>query len=316
MQPESPSYLVTVALVGEPKSPPPGSADWEGVWAELPKTSFSVEDEATLAEIFDHAAEALGAEPFMPFVPLSEIVHWIAFEDDSGRPLLERRRTRLTLLDDDGRAIWNVRNWSAVPFGQLQRSAEAGIVPGDPRRIYLIRQVPQGDGAFMVESWRVFLEVLALARDGFERTGSLGETAGGLAFLYLALKKGLGTIQRLHARWAQRGAKPLDLREVLPGANTDAELARRLDCSENDAALVREILHALESEEPLLRSFRQAIGEADSLSSHLTIDYRALFRIRLEELKAGRSEPEGIPLEQMSIDLDQWEEEHFELPGQ
>jgi hypothetical protein len=299
-------------LVGDPKSPPPGAADWDLPWEERPKTTLEVDDETTLAEILDRAGEAFGAEPFMPLVPISEIVHWIAFEDGSGRPLRDRARSSLTLLDEDDRAVWGVHNWAAVPFGQLDRSAKAGMLRGDARRIYLIRQVPQGDAELIIESGRIFLEVLAIARDGFERLGDVGERLAGLAFLAIALKKGLGRVQRLHARWAQRGAKPSSLPDVLPGADTDAELARRLGCNEEDATLVRQILTALHADDPLVGAFRRSLAEADVLARDLLVDCQAVFRIRVEELKAGREEPEPISLDQLSIDFDRWQAEHFQ----
>jgi hypothetical protein len=49
------------------------------------------------------------------------------------------------LLDDDGQLVWGVSDFSLVPYQQILRSAEAGVLKGNPRRLYIIRGFPQAD---------------------------------------------------------------------------------------------------------------------------------------------------------------------------
>lgn len=89
---------------------------------------------------------------------------------------------------------------------------------------------------------------------------------------------------------------------------------RNFGCTEDDAAAVRQLFEALDADDLLVGSFRRALAEAESASRSGDQDYLALFRIRLQELQAGRDEPKPIPIRQIEIDLEEWSRQRFELP--
>jgi hypothetical protein len=97
--------------------------------------------------VVDRAAEQLGATSFYYGSPLWQSIGWVALEDpgEADVPLNERMIHEFTLLDDDGQLVWGVSDFSLVPYQQILRSAEAGVLKGNPRRLYIIRGFPQAD---------------------------------------------------------------------------------------------------------------------------------------------------------------------------
>src|SRR6266511_4585838 len=249
---------VTVALAGDPESPPPGAINWYAVaWEDLQKVGLTVEDDETLADILDHAAEAFGAPPFGPFERPHRSAFWVAFEDGSGRPLIKRRLAELTLLDEHGEATWGVRDWALVPYGQLRASAAAGVAPGDPTRLYFIRQIPQGDLGIVVENWDVFMRCWDVAWNILEHLATVGEAVGGGVLGWKGLRRAHEAIRRHRPRWEQRGATPANLGAAFGDTADAEELARRLGCSPEEAQIIRSFFDAIDGDDELLTAIHR-----------------------------------------------------------
>jgi hypothetical protein len=303
---------VTVALVGDPKSAPPGSADWSLSWVARPKVGLEVSAEETLADLLDRAAEAFQALPFSPFERPSEFVHWVAFEDDSGKSLWERRVSELTLIDEHGEVVWGVRDWAAVSYRQLQLSAAAGLLPGDATRIYFIRQIPQGGGYLGVESWRLFVELWHVADHELETLGRLAELAAGGHLAWKLLRKAIAAVERHWPRWNQHGATPGSLPNALTTTD-DEELAERLGCSPAEAEAVRAFFAAISGDDALLTGIQRDIELAETHHQSGYVDYRSLFLDRVRVRTETGHDPAEADIDRYRVDTSQWYRDTFGL---
>jgi hypothetical protein len=307
---------VTVALAGDAKSPPPGAIDWYSVrWEDAQKITLRVSGDETLAEILDRASVEFGAPPFGPFERPYRSAHWIAFEDDSGRTLLQKRLTELTLIDDKSELSWSVSDWTLVPYRQLQLSAEAGLISGDVRRVYFIRQIPQGDIGFIIHSWDVFLRCWDVAWSLLEHLATVGEAAGGYMAIRAVVRRALKPLKRQFPFWAQRGATPMSLPEAFAGAD-DSELARRLGLSDDEAADLRAFFVAINGDDALLTALHRAIAIVEPQALHGgSTDYVALFRAHAETIvQGGDPHDSPLPLDKFEVDMGRWMRETFNLP--
>jgi hypothetical protein len=144
-------------------------------WEDRRRVVLTVADDETLREVFDRAVGALGAfeadwstwtpdwsDPEHPPDPGRRTTRLMALRaDDSPLPLLERMSREITIVDDRGLGIWDVSHYD-VTFGQLERSASAGALYGDPTQIYLfIRFEPAGGG--VAHSWELLLQAWEVA---------------------------------------------------------------------------------------------------------------------------------------------------------
>jgi hypothetical protein len=201
-----------------------------------------------------------------------------------------------------------------VTYAQLEVSAQAGLIAGDPSRIYFIRQIPQGDLGIAVESWRVFLELWHVAVEKLDSLAKVGEAVAGGAIAVKVVQRALRTLKSRVPRWAQRGATPGNLDQAFGGADNDRELAERLQCSPDEAAAYSAFFSAINGGDDLLTAIHRELARAESYSRGGSIDYRELFSIRIEELiREGREAP-PTPLDQLQIDMESWMRETFELP--
>jgi len=300
-------HRVTVALVGDPKSPPPGMADLELAWEVRPQIELDVESEESLASILDRAGAEFGAVPFQPGGQPSDDAFWIALAQPSHQPLWELLQSELTVLDEHGEALW-VADWKTVQYDQLQRSVDAGVIAGDASRIYYIRQVPQGDGSLGVESWRLFLELWELIRihadDGTDAVVDIGEIAGGLAVIWAGIK----VARRRFPRWMQRGATPANLDRALVGTMDENDAAERLGCSPEEAIAVIAMYERLRTDDRISALYAE-MSEVESLARSGMYDYGRYFLDRLGKRPDERPVPE-----QYAYELKDYWDQSFELP--
>lgn len=243
---------VTVALVGDPKRwgdefvPEAGRKPWD----ERLKVDIELRDEDTWATVIDRAAEELGVElpqDFQEFGPVrvSDRVPYVAFyREGAERPLDSSPRSQhVTLVDDDGRARWNVPlpQMKDLPYSELIRAGEHGALEGDPRRMYLFPTFGIGNG--MLPNWASWVQALGVL---WQTVQAMADVEGGLSFSKRALdtaQRALGRTkaveERHHRGWAERGLTPIELDSWLGDRpwNPD-DLAFHLDCSAAEAEAV------------------------------------------------------------------------------
>jgi hypothetical protein len=215
---------IEFALVGLPDSPPPGHIDqyeWEMTWEERSRAVVTLSQDASLEDAIGLAIAELRLTPWIG-APSRDTVGWIAFHDDAdARPLYQRHLTELTLVGEDGRAHWQT-DFSRVSLRQLIASGRAGTIPGDPHRIYLIRQVPQGD--FFGVEWAQLVQLWEAAWLALDKIDTiLGVGAGAWAAKRAreakkakeAYEAARAATTRALADWIRRGAQPDSIGRLL-----------------------------------------------------------------------------------------------------
>lgn len=231
---------VTIALVGDPTGDW-GAIDedeWNRGWDKRAKVTVRVEDRESLASIVDRAAQALS----LPTAPHS-LEYWSSV--DLTTELRQwRKLVPLTVVDDDGRALWSAWDYRLIPYAQLVRTVEAGAMPGDARKLYLALRYPGGDGVAL--SWPDLIESVKAAWE----VGRIVAEAGGIYAAYkivhdvvqARLRRGENVVEEHAHRWDQRDAWPESFRSFLGERAWDSgTLAGLLGCSDDDASAVLEL---------------------------------------------------------------------------
>ncbi len=181
------SYDVTIAALADwlPKfNPPFGVNGFDTPYKDRLKLHLIVDGNDTLASVYRRAIEHWHPQVSVdsPAHPddLMNVVYWASFylpEDRPGLHLRYESPTDLILIDEEGRAQWNL-GADEIPYGHLIRAGEQGLLRGDPLRPYLPMLLPQGGGGFQVSwetlltTWKI-LEELLVARGVY----SLGSEA-------------------------------------------------------------------------------------------------------------------------------------------
>jgi hypothetical protein len=191
--------------------------------------------------------------------------------------------------------VWGIWDFEFVPYSQLVRSEEAGILPGEARHLYLAPKSAVGDGVAL--SWIQLLEAIKIAREAMGVVADAGGTVLALEALRRVLMRlGVGSeaINRHVNRWIQRGASfPGTLSSSLEGRAWDPErLAAVLGCNKDDAEHVLGVFGYAEDPSDCLWR-RDADQPAHVLSMLLEEAYwyhgdlevdDSSFRARVEEL--------------------------------
>jgi hypothetical protein len=304
---------VTVALVGDPDSPPPGPIDepeWQRAWDDRAKVTLLVEDDETLSEVIDRAATAFGCQPWISTLSPAHTFAWVAFDDAAATtPLYTRKIYDFTLVDSHGEAVFGIHDFHLIPYGQIIRSAEAGLVPGNPRRLYIIRQIPQGDFGTGV-SWQTLLELYALIRIALDVVSTTEDLKDRTASAARIIRKGIDGFRRHSPRWGQRNTRPEQIRKLVrTRAWSSEQLSALLACPEIDLADVLALLgferdssdgtwkERRRGQEPLLDDLEDELREGDYKALDWTIDNQQLLTDRVGEIVRHGREVEARPIE-------------------
>jgi hypothetical protein len=270
---------VEIALVGDPTDDwgAIDRAEWERDWDERRKVTVSVESRNSLALIVDRAAERLALPPapygqeYRHSVDVTTALHdW-------------RRFAPLIVVDDDDRALWSAWDYRLIPYAQFVRAVEAGAMPGDAGKLFLVLRYPGGDGVGL--SWPDLIESIETAWE----VGRIIAEAGGIYAAYrivhdlvqARLRRGEELLQEHAHRWDQRDASPASFRAFLGERAWDSRtLARLLGCSDDDAKGVLEL-------------FGYARSEADGLWHPAYDDAARIMTVILDEASAYAHEDRG-----------------------
>jgi hypothetical protein len=209
----------------------------------MPKTIMMVKHSDTLGEILDRAADALGLQftaearemylkyrgGDLPAVSSVSACFGLASTGSEEPHLMDT----VTVLDDQGRAVWGTR-FDRVTYKELLNSVEAGLVEGDPRLLYL-HPWPPG-GGIGPESWKDFLDALDLIFQVYAIPGALWATNDLVGRLRRRLKRSRQAVEQQAVGLAERGARPEDVTALLERRRwTLGQTARLLGTDEQGA---------------------------------------------------------------------------------
>jgi hypothetical protein len=216
-------------------------ADRAKLWDDREKVELEVADYERLDSILQRAAEALNISiPWAPDSKFALTPYFVAFYDEETEGGHVPIDVVLTLVDEEGRAQWNVP-FASVTFADLIRAREAGVLPGDPYRIYYPVYPGIGDGVLITwlaivgaikVVWKV-METIATIEDNLGFAQRVIETAKS------RLGKGQPIIEAQYSSWEKRGGQPDSVLRML-GARPwhSADLADVLVCSEAEAEAI------------------------------------------------------------------------------
>jgi hypothetical protein len=244
--------------------------DWHAPWEKLPKVEVKARPTDSLGSILEQAAEMLGVSltpgaerahrgtqgggsATTPAKAVLETLTYAGFrrgDDDlpgDGREGVIRRDSRarkhtvLVVRDSEGRAVWRRPPFTAT-VGELVDAAEVGLLDGDPLCPYLILVIPQGLVGPLGDWAQLRQELEAI----WILSGIAAQIAGALSFIGFVRRfverhsgRAAKAVERNSAGWAERGASPADLDELLTSKpRTTAEVAALLGCAEAEAEAI------------------------------------------------------------------------------
>jgi hypothetical protein len=216
-------YEVTVAVFGDwlpGWEPPVGDQGFEVPYADRMKVELVVSEDESLESVLRRAVDAVqpravsGSQGFTDD-PMST-VYWTWFYEPADEQDLKHKHYEmapsLILVDRDGRVRWHVPR-EQIPYGDLVRSADHGLLRGDPLRPYLVLLIPQGSG-----DWQLAWDAVRL----------VWEVLGGLLATRETFKLSARSIRSLQNRlrgaevaaiyeqdWTSRGGGPHDIARVI-----------------------------------------------------------------------------------------------------
>ena len=247
------SLEITVAVVAHelPRfARPIGINGFERRYADRTKVSLKVRDEETLASVYQRAVDQLQPQVVpSPGFPLDyysgnpmDVVRWAMFyekgDDDGLGDLVGRWEVveELITVDGGGVAQWG-RAADEIPYEDLVRAAERGLLSGDPLRPYIVFLLPQYDGGALQLAWDAFLETWKIL-DGLL-------TAYGIIKLIPEARParlrrriaGLRVMAENFTAWSERRGGPLEVTKTLRRRSWSVdELRIALDLPSNEEA--------------------------------------------------------------------------------
>jgi hypothetical protein len=193
----------------------------------------------SLAELMDRAAVDLGVEGFGGLSP-SRAFSTVAFRDDAVplSPVRTYAAPMLPLIDDAGHLHF-VNRFSAASYMDVIRAADAGLINGDPRGLFLIRQAFAG-GPWYAQDWQTLLDLLLISERMLEH---LGGAADGIQAALGVIQRAREAMRRRMPRWTQRQVTTDRLQSMVKRKHwSTGELASLLGCTDDEAGAVLEYL--------------------------------------------------------------------------
>jgi hypothetical protein len=217
-------YEISVAVVASwlPRFElPVGDNDLDKPYAERLKVDLTVKHDETLRHIYQRAVDELQPRAIKDsdgYVedPLDAVSWTWFYESADADGIGDGKRYEvaedLITVDEGGLARWR-RSAAEIPYQDLTRAGDRGVLRGDPLRPYLVLLLPQGPHLVEI-AWREVVllwqlighlltarELLKLTRARRERLGRAVEAAA--------------VVERHGLSWSQRGGGPAELLATL-----------------------------------------------------------------------------------------------------
>jgi hypothetical protein len=190
-------------------------------WEMRPKAVVEVDLDTTLQEILQRAARRLKikvARDVRRWRP--KVLYLVAFHAHG-----HGRAAELELvIDARGRITANFFAPN-VTYRQVVATSEAGLLDGDPDKIYLLVNDLQGIGGNGYFFWEDFVRLLP------DVLIYMGGVYGGVRLFIDVAQAGLKAIRRARASWSRRRLHLTDLQKVTAKPRTSREAARLLGIS-------------------------------------------------------------------------------------
>lgn len=247
-------------------------------WEERRRVTIAVEDDESLASILDRAAQELDVFENDDWNLGYGTGRFVALRDDASPVPLTHRLVRfVTLVDDDGRAIWGVTDFEDVSYGQIRAAAEAGALVGDPTKIYFhVSLVPAGgwvpwEWELLVQAWEVAWKTVVMLVAANETHELYRKIRDRLA--------GRDVVARNACEWLERNGMAEYMEGMLRGDPWSArDLAGLLGCTATEAEAVLSLYGYEESPEPGIWVYAAGAPgwgiPATDLAARLLVAYR------------------------------------------
>lgn len=248
-------YSVTVALWEREQGilqfdPPISEQARQLRWDERLKVTLEVDEDETLAAVMNRAKREFDLRPRILVKPgvyeemdpeaVAALPYFFGFYEADNDPPLEQHGStlfafNLVTVDPQGRAHWN-RQSNEIPYGDLVRGGEKGLVDGDPLRPYLYLSVPQGGGGFR-EAWTV-LQTIWTITGGITGTVAAAKLTAEQSRRFLRLLRGSDVVEKKSDEWTERGGGPYEIRRTIERQSWEpADMRKLLDLDTDDEAV-------------------------------------------------------------------------------
>jgi len=220
---------IEIALLDNAPAPleTPGSRqDVDTPWGERRRVKLKVTDEDSFGLIADRAVgefQASNSEEIAAF----EAGFHLGFHRAGDETAKQAYRCpEVPVVQPDGRAFWK-RDFRVARYGDLLEASRLGLFPGDPRRVYLIRDAPYAGGP--APDWAALLSGVAVLH---ELLASKARAEGSIAFgdeLRVRVDHARSSLKAASPALEERGARPASFRDSLgSGPWTVADLTALL----------------------------------------------------------------------------------------
>jgi hypothetical protein len=201
--------------------PPVGGNDLERPYADRLKVVLDVAPGETLGDVYRRTVEHLspraieGSDGYVDD-PM-DVVHWAWFfepEDEQGisDTKVWEVAEQLTTVDPQGRAVWR-RRADDIPYEDIVRVGEAGVLRGDPLRPYLVLLLPQGPDLIQT-AWHDLLLVWGHVGD-LLTARELVKIASTRRERLARVRPAADVVAKYSGEWARRGGAPLEVKRML-----------------------------------------------------------------------------------------------------
>ena len=221
---------VTVAVVAAnlpPLEPPVGDNGFDVPYRDRLKVALTVDPEETLASVYQRTIDKLQPEiRFGPSFPeesfrgaLVDVVQWAWFYEPADEHGISDHKvwevaSQLITVGEDGLAAWG-REARDIPYADLVRAGDAGLLRGDALRPYVAFLLPQFDGGALQLAWDTFRTTLEIVGDVLT-VREVTRLAAGISRRRLERKLEAGRVIALHQdQWVRRRGGPRGIQQTV-----------------------------------------------------------------------------------------------------